>query len=182
MSYTGNQHAGTTNVDRSVLNFFKYKLNCKSMIDVGCGLGGQVERARLLDIDAYGIDGDAGTIPQEDYYTLVDYREGSSDLEGPFDFAWSCEFAEHIEEDCIANFMGDFKKCKYVVFCAAPPGWGGVNHINEQPEEYWIDKFDEYGFKYEESLTEQVRNVSDNLRRDKKQFMRNRGLVFRNED
>lgn len=180
MNYTENQHAGTTNVDRPVINFFKNHLDCKTMLDVGCGLGGQVERARLLDVDAYGIDGDSETIPQEDHYKLVDYRESSSNFLGPFDFAWSCEFAEHIEEDCIPNFMADFQKCKYVVFCAAPPGWGGVNHVNEQDEDYWIQKFSEFGFVYDENLTHEVRKVSDNGRRDKKQFMRNRGLVFVN--
>ncbi len=28
-----------------------------------------------------------------------------------------------------------------VAFTAAPPGQGGVGHVNEQPPEYWIERF-----------------------------------------
>ena len=33
-----------------------------------------------------------------------------------------------------------------VVFSAAIPGQGGVNHINERPQSYWIDKFSTFDF------------------------------------
>jgi hypothetical protein len=32
------------------------------------------------------------------------------------------------------------------VFSAAIPGQGGVNHINEQPPKYWVEKFWRRGF------------------------------------
>ena len=34
-----------------------------------------------------------------------------------------------------------------ILFSAAVPGQGGYHHINEQPHEYWHNKFAEKGFK-----------------------------------
>lgn len=155
------------------------------MLDIGCGPGGNVEYARFGGIDAFGIDGDQSTLPNKPYFQKVDYRYATSSFEGPFDLGWSIEFAEHIGESYIENFFNDFAKCKRIIFTAAPPGWGGVGHVNEQPESYWVEKFDKFGFVYDSELTKTIRKVSNlvfkgQIRMQKKQFVQNRGLVFRN--
>jgi hypothetical protein len=44
-----------------------------------------------------------------------------------------------------------------VVISAAPPsGGGGVDHINEQPPDYWIAKFAESGHKYDPKMTKDI--------------------------
>jgi hypothetical protein len=42
------------------------------------------------------------------------------------------------------------------VFTAAPPQAGGVGHINEQPESYWIERFSRVGMRYDPNLTQQL--------------------------
>jgi hypothetical protein len=41
-----------------------------------------------------------------------------------------------------------------VVFTAATPGQGGgADHVNEQPHEYWIKKFEQRGYDLMEDLS-----------------------------
>ena len=67
---------------------------------------------------------------------------------GPCDVAYSIEVAEHVPEslaEAFVAFVTSVSGC--VVFTAAPPGQGGEGHINEQPKEYWIEKFERRGFQ-----------------------------------
>lgn len=185
MDFKEKQHGGGTNTDIEALKFAMSRWETKSMIDIGCGTGGQVFEALNLGIDAYGIDG-TKDIPNTDRFQRVDYRVNSSSMEGPFDLAWSVEFVEHIGEECIPIFMKDFQKCKKVILTAAPPFWGGKNHVNEQSEIYWIDVFQENGFEFDIKESLLLRNFSVTLmngevRPPRQQFVKIRGLVFINK-
>jgi len=71
-----------------------------------------------------------------------------------------------------------------LIITAAPPGWGREGHVNEQSEDYWISFFEDNGFKYDKGKTLESKKNSllfnNNVvnRLDRKQFVRNRGLVF----
>lgn len=43
-----------------------------------------------------------------------------------------------------------------VVFTAAHPGQGGTGHVNEQPREYWVERFAGAGMRYRRDLAEQL--------------------------
>ena len=80
--------------------------------------------------------------------------------------------------------MKEFQKCKRVILTAAPPFWGGKNHVNEQTEFYWIDIFENYGFELDKENTKKIREVSitemnNEVRKPRQQFVKIRGLVFR---
>jgi len=110
-NYLQNQHAGATSIDIKLLPFVKDQLNVGSLLDIGCGPGGNVEFARHLGIQAYGVDGDINVLPKKAYFEYVDYSRGYSSFIQKFDLGWSVEFAEHIAERYIPNFMMDYKKC-----------------------------------------------------------------------
>ena len=180
-----NEHAGSTNIDIGLVPFLKKNSNIKSILDVGCGPGGNVNYCHKLGFDAYGIDGDKETLPKYPNFEYVDYRYYSSNFKGPFDLCWSVEFAEHIEEQYIDNFLIDYKKCKALIFTAAPKGWGGEGHVNEQDESYWINKLERSGFRLNPEYTKGIRETSiltfnGQVRRKIKQFIQNRGLYFEN--
>ena len=42
---------------------------------------------------------------------------------------------------------------RHIVITAAPPGQGGTDHVNEQPPQYWIEKFTGAGALFSEELT-----------------------------
>ena len=185
MNFMQHQHAGSTNIDIGLFNYLARHSNFKTILDVGCGPGGNVNYCNKLGYEAFGIDGDEKTLPKGPNFQIVDYRTQSSSFKGPFDLCWSVEFAEHIEEKYISNFTKDFQKCRHLIFTAAPPGWGGTSHLNEQNEEYWIKTLGEYDFILDIKKTNIIRKISllefDNrIRIPRKQFVQNRGLFFNN--
>ena len=77
-----------------------------------------------------------------------------TDLSKPFkvfkkyDMAMSLEVAEHLPEESADGFVkGLCMSSDIVLFSAAHPGQGGDGHINEQPKEYWIEKFAQHNYK-----------------------------------
>jgi SAM-dependent methyltransferase len=185
--FNNKQHAGITNVDNALLLFIRNNWNIHTMLDIGCGPGENVIAAVEHGIKAFGVDG-TDIIPKLENFQQIDYRKHCSTFDIKFDLGWSIEFLEHVEEDYGSIYIQDFAKCKILIVTAAPPGWGGKGHVNEQPEQYWIDFFENAGFLFDKEKTKQIRQVSNitngrfgNPRREKKQFIKNRGLVFVNQ-
>ena len=66
---------------------------------------------------------------------------------------WCLEVAEHVEPalgDALVEFVAPLAPT--VVFTAAHPGQGGLDHVNEQPREYWIERFDRAGSRHRDDL------------------------------
>lgn len=83
--------------------------------------------------------------------------EPPADLLGDFDLSYSFEVAEHVPPDAgdtLVEFLA--AQAPVNVFTAAQPGQGGTGHINEQPKEYWIERFERNGRTYRPELSEQL--------------------------
>lgn len=172
-------HLNVTNLDKPLLRHIVNTKGVQSVLDIGCGPGGMVEYAQELDLISLGIDGDQNVERPADCHFLI--HDFTYPMEGPvmvnfpqFDLAWCIEFLEHVDEQFIPHFMTAFKYCKYAVVTAAPPGTPGHHHVNCQPKEYWIEKFKEYGFAYDEEYTEELKDVSV-MRKD---FFKKNGMFF----
>jgi glycogen synthase len=76
----------------------------------------------------------------------------------PSDLAYCFEVAEHVPpglaERLVAFVAGH---APLVVFSAAQPGQGGLGHVNEQPEAYWIARFEDAGMRHRADLTASLR-------------------------
>ena len=185
LSHVGG-HGFKTWVDRGVLKWLKEKYDITSMVDVGCGPGGMEKVAKEYLIHWVGIDGDPD-IPDKPLLLRHDFTKTTlvDDLFGglQFDLGWSVEFLEHVKEKYQSNYMSVFQRCEYVVCTAAPPGWGGHHHVNEQTQEYWIDVFDSYGFDYLSHETEDMKKHSTMKKHSRGvSFMENTGMLFHNWD
>ncbi len=160
-------HYNFTAMIQSTFDFIEKRYNIKSVIDIGCGPAGMTEYMLSKGIDAIGVDGDP-SLPKKEYVIVHDYTLGPLILDKKFDLAYSTEFLEHVYEEFIPNFLPSFQKAKYVFCSAAPKGQGGHHHVNENSKEYWIEKFDQYGFTYlkedsdEISKTHEYKLVKDN--------------------
>ena len=167
-------HCGITHIDESILNYFK-ESGATSYLDIGCGPGGMLDTALALGFDVQGVDGDFKVERNNpDKVCIHDYTTGPITFDKTFDLVWSCEFVEHVEEKYLDNFMQTFSLGKTVCMTFAPPGKKGHHHVNLKPENYWIQTFEKYGFRYNKDLTIKLRNLSSMER----EFFREYGLVF----
>ena len=81
-------------------------------------------------------------------------RTPPADLEGAFDLAYCFEVAEHIPEALGQRLVAFISQlAPQVVFTAAQPQQGGQGHINEQPKEYWIERFANCGLTISPALS-----------------------------
>lgn len=84
-------------------------------------------------------------------------REPPAVLDGPFDLAFCFEVAEHVPPalgDRLVTYLVEL--APRIVFTAAHPGQGGYGHVNEQPREYWIRRFESAGTAYRPEVASAV--------------------------
>lgn len=180
-------HCNITHIDQGAIDWAISEFNVKSMLDVGCGPGGMVEAAHKSGLDAFGIDGDSKIQNKwfdQSKFMLHDFTLGPAPLEKKFDLCWSVEFVEHVYAQYIPNFVAAYQNCKYLFMTHAVPGQGGHHHVNEQPEEYWLNQIQQYGFKFNRDYTNKLREVTTmNIgHRRWAPYVKLTGLVFINEN
>ncbi|MCV3456608.1 class I SAM-dependent methyltransferase [Campylobacter sp. CNRCH_2016_0050h] len=142
--------------------------NIQSVLDVGCGIGTWLkawqEQNKLIEI--FGVDGNdisesffyidkhnykkvdltttANTILDDIKQSLKDINKNYSKL---FNLTQSLEVAEHIDEKYAQNFIELLTLTSDIIlFSAAIPNQGGLEHINEQPPKYWANLFEKYDY------------------------------------
>lgn len=162
-------HYGNTNVDGATLAYLKARFAIATMLDVGCGPGGQLDEATRHGIDAYGVDGDPHMARAN--VRIHDYTTGPLPAEA-FDLIWCMEFVEHIEERYVDHFLATFAGGRVLFLTAAPPGFPGWHHVNCQPESYWIALLGRHGWALDEDATAWVRANGGHV------FSTRQGLVF----
>jgi SAM-dependent methyltransferase len=171
-------HCNQTHTDLKTLEYLRFRHNIKTMIDVGCGPGAMIKLATENGIDACGVDGDFSLIPlwEERGVDVLchDFTNGAPEIDKEFDLAWSVEFLEHVDEEYQESYMSIFRKCKYVICTAAPPGAPGHHHVNCRDRDYWNEVFDKNGFDYLPLESEYIRNASEM----KKPFIQRTGMLY----
>ena len=139
-------------------------LGVASVLDVGCGEGHAARFFRDLGCRVVGVDGSVqarrdSVIPEQ--HVLHDYTSGAYFPGDDFDLIWSCEFVEHVEKRYLANFLATFA-CghRYLMMTFADPGQPGHHHVNCQPAQYWIEKLETIGFRFDETRTTDSRELA----------------------
>ncbi len=143
----------------SVINNSKKYINrdITSVVDFGCRGGHYIKRFLELGIDAVGVEGTTGGyetmleigIPNNKAY-LLDLRRYIS-LNRKFDVAICTEVAEHLEPPFSSQLVNTLTSHSDVIFFSSEePGTNEnhYHHCNEQPNKFWINLFDFYGFQH----------------------------------
>lgn len=168
-------HNWITHTDEGALRYIQKLYDIKTMLDVGCGPGGQLRVAKELGIEATGVDGDARVVAENDDVTIIEHDFTERPFVGRnYDLIWSVEFVEHVLEKYVPNILSAFMMGKYIFMTHAPPGKGGNHHVNCQDSSYWIKLIEDIGYCYSEEITNEIKAASTMER----EFVKQNGLFF----
>ena len=147
-------------------------LKPKRAIDFGCGNGFIISQLKQCGVTVTGVEGSLNAIEYAAQNITKDIQiadlNKSLDF-GKYDLVICSEVAEHLPKESADAFVNTLSShsTKIIFFTAAEPGQGGVNHINEQPHEYWIEKFNMKGFIFLKNESQTFRKY---LQRNWKQY------------
>jgi hypothetical protein len=129
----------------------------RSLLDVGCG-GGTWMRA-ASDLGVSEVSGLDGIILSDDALYVPSHTVAQYDLSRPFrlgrrfDVVLCLEVAEHLPEASVPDFISSISEhADTILFSAACPGQPGQHHINCQWPSYWQNRFNEKGFRCDDSV------------------------------
>jgi 2-polyprenyl-3-methyl-5-hydroxy-6-metoxy-1,4-benzoquinol methylase len=132
----------------------------KDVVDIGCGEGMFLnvlhqKGAQVLGCDisnaALNVAPKVFTIFQADATKPIRFNR-------KFDLCICVEIAEHIPPGRSKTLVKNVTQASDTIFfTAAPPGQGGVGHINEQTPAFWDRLFEAEGFELDKALTETLR-------------------------
>jgi hypothetical protein len=141
--------------------FRTYKPN--SVLDIGCGQGTWLSVAQRLGVKTlHGLDGPwvrADAMLSRDISFQPINMEESIPVSQKYEMAMSVEVAEHLSVVRAKSIVEALCQASdLVLFGAAVIGQGGENHINEQRQSYWVELFEQQGFRCFDSIRPTVWN------------------------
>lgn len=136
----------------------------ETILDVGCGTGVSLQYFLQKGVDATGVENSKLAIKQSAVSNKIIRHNLKKKLvlEKKFDLVWSFEVIEHIHPKFEAIFLNTLVlHSDRVIISAAKPGQGGHGHFNEQLPSYWIKKFVNLGFVFNEEITQNFQNINE---------------------
>lgn len=123
------------------------------VVDVGCGEGIWAAAFEALGVPALGIDGDYVRPGRRLVRRFLPWDLATPlPALGRFDLCVCLEVAEHLPAAAADGLVAGLAELSdRILFSAAVPGQGGTGHVNEQPHDYWLERFDRLGFAADEA-------------------------------
>lgn len=146
---------------KELVPLIKDFISPRSIVDVGCGRGMWLHEWEKQGVSDYaGFDGD---YIKEDQLMIPKQKFIPANLDQGFqlprkyDLVCSLEVAEHIQPFAAGRFIASLCELGDVIlFSAAIPGQGGLNHLNEQYPGYWETLFQKNGFSPYDCIRDQI--------------------------
>jgi Methyltransferase domain len=152
-------------VSPATWTFMIQKLGVHSVLDVGCGKGVSTSWFYLHGCRVQCVEGSHDAVTKSIIGTLDpslvvehDFSRGPWWPEETFDAVWAVEFLEHVGVNYQYNYVTAFRKAALLFVTSSR--WGGWHHVEVHSDDWWIRKYEAYGFRYDADLTEQVRNIA----------------------
>jgi 2-polyprenyl-3-methyl-5-hydroxy-6-metoxy-1,4-benzoquinol methylase len=165
-AFFGGQRGLSRRSAELVLPMIIAEIKPSTVIDVGCGVGTWLAVLAESGVaDVWGIDGDYVErsllqIPQERF--LAHDLTKPVHLERRFDLVLCLEVAEHLPADSAPTLIDSLVSLGPVIlFSAAIPYQGGINHVNEQWPEYWARHFAARGYAAVDCVRRQIWQLDD---------------------
>lgn len=148
-----------------VIPIIRELFDIRSVVDVGCGLAAWLKVfqdsgvQKILGIDGEYVKNRKLLIEKKymTYFNLEELNLTFPEIEGRFDLAVCLEVAEHLKPEIAEDLVRFLTSLSDVVlFSAAVPFQGGINHINEQWPEYWQNLFKKYGYVFHDVVRPKI--------------------------
>mmetsp|Transcript_24443 Transcript_24443/g.27287 ORF Transcript_24443/g.27287 Transcript_24443/m.27287 type:complete len:364 (+) Transcript_24443:124-1215(+) len=139
-------------------------LGVHSFLDIGCGRGFSTSWFAFHGVDVLCAEGSHDAIERSvlpDPATQVvehDFSRGPWWPEKTYDAAWSVEFLEHVGTEYHFNYVSAFRKAA-LIFVTASKGTGW-HHVEVHKNDWWIRKYESYGLKYDEALSNEAKAIA----------------------
>jgi len=147
--------------DRILSILLRQVPNIHSAVDVGCGVGTFLSILKkhgindILGLDGDWVDHDMLVIPRSNFQS-VNLRT-LPNLGKRYDLAICLEVAEHLPAEDAERFISWLCGLSDIIlFSAAVPRQGGVNHLNEAWQSYWANLFARHGFYHIDLIRPQI--------------------------
>jgi len=131
-----------------------------SLLDVGCGKGVSSRWFLEHGVDVLCAEGSHDAVEQSflppERIVEHDYSQGPWWPQKTYDAVWSVEFLEHVSRQYQYNYISTFRKAALIFVTSST--WGGWHHVEVHPHEWWVRKFESFGFKYDDDLTNVMKN------------------------
>ena len=134
-----------------VANILERWLDIRTVLDLGCGTGIWLSvlrdggRRQVFGVD-YETTDPADLVIDPDLFLTADLGQ-KFDLHRQYDLVVCLEVAEHIDARCADMVVENcVRHADLILFSAALPGQQGLDHVNEQPPQYWAERFQRHGY------------------------------------
>lgn len=148
------QVEGSLRSARIICEVLKVFIQPRTVIDVGCGVGPWLKAAKenLGATTLVGVEGTwiaANQLLDTDIQLIsLDLAEQKLVVNEKFDLCLSVEVAEYLPQERSESFVADLAALSDIVlFSAAIPGQGGIEHLAERPAAYWAGEFAKHNFR-----------------------------------
>jgi len=147
-------------------------LGVHSFLDIGCGRGFSTSWFSMHGADVLCVEGshdavEKSVLPDPSNQVVEhDFSRGPWWPEKTYDVAWSVEFLEHVNVQYHYNYVTALRKAA-LIFVTSSSG-AGWHHVEVHKSDWWIQKYESYGFKYDDKLTQRVKNWAKDGKYDTK--------------
>ena len=144
--------AGSRRSARAVASLLLPEMKIDSLLDVGAGHGAWAAEWLAAGVkDVLAVDGDyvrADQLAVPSKHFRAHDLATPLDLKKRFDLVQTLEVAEHLPHNKADLFVDNLvRHGDVILFSAAVPHQGGEHPVNEQPPQYWREKFAARGYR-----------------------------------
>lgn len=158
------RHVETSYSAKTILGHLLNEISpVNSAVDIGCGVGTFLAElknrgvATIKGFDGPWVDKEMLVIPKE-CFCVEDLSKPKRTGE-KFDLAVCLEVAEHLPRTSAKDFVNWLSSLSdSILFSAAIPFQGGINHVNEAWQSYWVDLFAANGFEVDDFIRGKIWN------------------------